>query len=240
MKAISNMHNFTGDLSEAASEALTARLTKPRRYVNREVIFRAGDPPDYLFQITSGEVALCNYSVDGQEIILAKFLPGDCFGDTGIMDDGARINTAIAVGDTELQSLRKAHFHELCELHPEIMRQFSRMQGNHVRLLLNLLVDASLLKLPARIARTLQRLVISRGKHDETGELYVETSHEELARIVSASRQSTSLELKKLEQTGTISSGYGKIYITDSEALDRYCDEVSTFEPIAALYTDEP
>jgi CRP-like cAMP-binding protein len=239
MKAIPNMHNFTGDLSAAAGEALNARLTKPRHYVDREVIFRAGDPPDYLFQVISGEIALCNYSVDGQEIILAKFLPGDCFGDTGIMDDGARINTAIAVGETELQSLSKAHFHELCDLHPEIMRQFSRMQANHVRLLLNLLVDASLLKLPARIARTLQRLLVSRGKHDESGELYIETSHEELARFVSASRQSTSLELKKLEQAGTISSGYGKITITDNEALDRFCEEISTFEPIAALYSDD-
>ena len=85
MKAISDLHNFMNDLPEAAVYDIRACL-KPRRFASREVIFHGGDQPDHVFQLASGNVALCNYAVDGQEIILTKYQPGDWFGDTGILD----------------------------------------------------------------------------------------------------------------------------------------------------------
>ncbi|MEP5765161.1 MAG: Crp/Fnr family transcriptional regulator [Halieaceae bacterium] len=238
MKAISNLHNFLGELPEAVITELESRLTQPRTYSDREIIFCGGDSPDYLFQIVSGEVALSNSSADGQEIILTKFLAGDWFGDTGIMDGNPRINTAIAAGDTVLRALSRADFLDLCERHTEILRQFSIMQSHHVRMLLNLLVDASLLRLPARIVRSIQRLLVSSGKQDQKGEYYIECSHEELARFVAASRQSTSVELKKLEQQGIVRSAYGKIYVIDRDALNKTSDDLTDFEPIAARYSD--
>jgi hypothetical protein len=74
------------------------------------------------------------------------------------------------------------------------------------------------------------------GKQDADGLRYVECSHEELARFVAASRQSTSIELKKLEQAGIIRSAYGKIYILDPTALNDSSDKLTSFEPVAALY----
>ena len=41
------------------------------------------------------------------------------------------------------------------------------------------------------------------------------------------------------EQPGTIMPSYGKIYITDNDALNRFCEENSSFEPIAARYSEE-
>jgi CRP/FNR family cyclic AMP-dependent transcriptional regulator len=228
------------DLPEDAVADLNAALKPLRPYANREVIFRAGDDPDSIFQITAGEVSLCNYSADGQEITLTKFFPSDWFGDTGMMDGNPRINTAISVGETHLQQLSRTNFHKLCDKHPSIQKQFTVMLSNHVRMLLNLLVDASLLRLPARIIRTIQRLLISMGKQDKEGLSYIECSHEELARFVSASRQSTSVELKKLEQQGIIRSAYGKIYVLDQDALHRSSDDLTSFEPIGAVYKESP
>jgi CRP-like cAMP-binding protein len=112
------------------------------------------------------------------------------------------------------------------------------MQANHIRMLLNLLVDASLLRLPGRVVRTIQRLLVSLGKQDADGLHYIECSHDELARYVAASRQSTSIELKKLEKAGIIRSAYGKIYIIDQQALNSSGDNLTSFEPVAALYDD--
>lgn len=238
VKTITNCHSFITDLPEAADTDLHAALKPLRPFSDREVVFRAGDSPDALFQIVSGEIALCNYSADGQEIILTKFLAGDWVGDTGIMDGNPRINTAISVGTTQVQQLSRTDFHRLCETHPTIQRQFSVMLSNHIRILLNLLVDASLLRLPARIVRTMQRLLVSMGKKDDAGLDYIECSHEELARFVAASRQSTSVELKKLEQQGIIRSAYGKIYILNKQALHQISDQLTNFEPIGAVYAD--
>ena len=238
MEAVSGFHNFMADLPESAVYDLRACF-KPRSFNDRDVIFHGGDSPDYLYQIVSGSVALCNYSLDGQEIILNKFQPGDWFGDTGIMDGRPRINTAIAIGQTALLALAEADFNSLCEKHPQIQRAFSMMQANHIRLLLNLLVDASLLRLPGRIIRTIQRLLVSLGKQDADGTRFIECSHDELARYVAASRQSTSIQLKKLEKAGIIRSSYGKIYVLDPTALDSNSDHLTSFEPVAALYEDD-
>ena len=237
MEAVSNLHNFISDLPEAVVRDIRACF-RLRRCADREVIFHGGDPPEYIFQIASGTVALCNYSVDGQEITLYIHQAGDWTGDTGIMDGRPRVNTAIANGDTEILILSSADFNDLCGRHPEIQRAFSVMQANHIRVLLNLLVDASLLRLPGRLVRTIQRLLVSIGKQDTDGLRYIPYSHEELARFVAASRQSTSIELKKLEQAGIIRSSYGKIYILDPTALNDCGDKLTSFEPVAARYDD--
>jgi len=238
MEAVSHFHNFMSGLSETATYDLRARC-KPRSFSKGEVIFRSGEKPENFFQLSSGSVALTNHSADGQEIILTKYLPGDWFGDTGIMDGRPRINTAVAQENSQLLSLSRADFNSLCCKHPEIQRAFSVMQANHIRMLLNLLVDASLLRLPGRITRTLQRLLVSIGKQDADGADYIECSHDEIARYVAASRQSTSIELKKLEKIGTIRSAYAKIYIVDRQALNKSCDTLTSFEPIAALYGED-
>jgi CRP-like cAMP-binding protein len=237
VEAVSNLHNFMSGLSEAAVYDIRTCF-RPRRCADREVIFHGGDQPDYMFQIASGTVALCNYAVDGQEIILAKFQAGDWVGDTGIMDERPRVNTAIAIGEAEILALSRADFNSLCGRQREIQRAFSVMQANHIRILLNLLVDASLLRLPGRVVRTIQRLLVSMGKRDADGLHYIECSHEELARFVAASRQSTSIELKKLEQAGIIRSAYGKIYVLDPTALNDSSDKLTSSEPVAALYDD--
>ena len=87
--------------------------------------------------------------------------------------------------------------------------------------------------------RTLQRLLVSLGKQDTEGQQYIECSHEELARYVAASRQSTSIELKKLKQAGIIRSAYGKIYILNEQALNYSSDQLTGFEPVAAHYEDD-
>ena len=58
-----------------------ARLCPERRVGRGKAIFAPGDPPDGLYVLTSGPVALSHLSEDGQESILRVFGPGDVFGD---------------------------------------------------------------------------------------------------------------------------------------------------------------
>jgi CRP-like cAMP-binding protein len=58
-----------------------AKLCPDRRFGRGKVIFAPGDPPDGLYVLTSGLVALSHLSQDGQESILRVFGPGDVFGE---------------------------------------------------------------------------------------------------------------------------------------------------------------
>jgi CRP/FNR family cyclic AMP-dependent transcriptional regulator len=148
------------------------------------------------------------------------------------------MNTAVAITETDLLALGRSDFDALCLKHPEIERGFSLLQGSSLRLVLNLLVDASLLNLPGRLVRTIQRLLISEGKQDADGLNYITCSHDLLARYVAASRPSTSIELKKLEATGMIRSAYGKLYVLDRQALNDCSDRLTSFDAVAAIYAE--
>lgn len=236
LKEIYNLHNFIGNLSPEIASYLEAKFSPIREFADRESIYCVGDAANKIYQIVEGEIALCNYSIDGNEIIIARFLSGDCFGDLGLLDDQPRINTAISRGPCKLRSLSKINFENVCDKFPDVMRQYSLMLSLRIRLLLNLVVDTSLLSLPERVARTIRQLSISHGKKNEKNDLVIHMSHEEIARLVAASRQSTSIELKNMEQTGSIEIKYGKIVIRDPQALDKVCSEYSSFETITPVY----
>src|SRR3569623_592087 len=55
-----------------------------RRYPNKSVIIYAGDPPDALYYITNGSVAVVNEDDEGREIVLAYLNAGDFFGEMGL------------------------------------------------------------------------------------------------------------------------------------------------------------
>jgi CRP/FNR family cyclic AMP-dependent transcriptional regulator len=237
MRAVSNFHNPRVDLPQAAMNDIRACF-KPRRCVDGEVIYHGGDDPDHLFQISSGNVGIHSSTADGREMIITNHQSGDWFGYVGILDHIPRINTAIALDEVSLLALSRADFIDLCERHPKILQAFSILLNNHIRFLFNLLVDSSLLPLVGRVQRTIQRLLISQGKKDDQGGHYIECSQEELGLYVAASRQSTSVEIKKLENAGIVRSAYGKLYVLDPQALDESCAKFTSFEQVTAIYSD--
>jgi CRP/FNR family cyclic AMP-dependent transcriptional regulator len=238
MRAVSNFHNPRVDLPQAAINDIRACF-KPRHCVDGEVIYRPGDNTDHIFQISSGNVGIHSSTADGREMIITNHQPGDWFGYVGILDQIPRINTAIALDEVRLLALRSADFIDLCERHPKMLQAFSILLSNHISFLFNLLVDSSLLPLTGRVQRTIQRLLISQGKKDGDGERYIECSQEELGLYVAASRQSTSGEIKKLENAGIVRSTYGKLYVLDTQALDESCAKFTSFEQVTAIYGDD-
>src|SRR3569623_539316 len=57
-----------------------------RRYPNKSVIIYAGDPPDALYYITNGSVAVVNEDDEGREIVLAYLSAGAFFGEMGLFE----------------------------------------------------------------------------------------------------------------------------------------------------------
>src|SRR3569832_241087 len=60
-----------------------------RRYPNKSEIIYAGDPPDALYYITNGSVAVVNEDDEGREIVLAYLNAGDIFGEMGLYQSAA-------------------------------------------------------------------------------------------------------------------------------------------------------
>jgi CRP/FNR family cyclic AMP-dependent transcriptional regulator len=237
MRTIPHMHDFIGDLPDAVREEIES-LSTIRRVNKGESVYAKGDESTDLYRLLEGAIKLCNYSLDGKEILMGEFRPGDCFGEMGLIDGLPRTSFAVAVRDSRVRVLNKPNFFMVYKKYPELSWQLNLVQCRRIRFLFSLTEDAAGLNIHVRLARAIHRLAYSHGYRGEDQGVYIDVSHEELSKMLGASRQSVSKELKLLEREGDIELRYGKIYIRDVVALgDRY-EKAVGMEQVTPLYDD--
>jgi AAA family ATP:ADP antiporter len=93
-----------------------------------EVVFRKGDPSEYLYVILSGKVSVF---VDDREV--ATLGAGEYFGDMALLDDEPRSATITLLQDTELLTLYREDFYEILDEYPEISRSIIRTLSMRLR-----------------------------------------------------------------------------------------------------------
>jgi len=235
MQTIYNLHNFVAPLPPHVVKQWQ-QLSVTKTVDDQHCIYRQGVQATEVYQILSGEVRLCNYSEDGKELVFGQFKAGDCFGEVALIDGLPRACHAIASGQTTIGILSKKNFHMLYDKYPEISKQLNLMLVHRLRLLWQYSEDACTLNLHQRIARVLLRLRHSHGEVGADGIYWISTSHEEIGRMLGASRQSVSKELKQLEVEGLINVQYGKIFVLDPNALHETYESLVGQDQITPIY----
>lgn len=237
MKVIPHMHAFVSELPTEAQEVFM-QLSTARRVARGEAVYRQGDAPNEIYKIIEGCIKLCNYSLEGKEVIAGELREGDCFGEMGVLDGLPRVSCAIATQDTVIRVLSRERFEELVAAHPEVMRRLATMLCRRVRYLYALNEEASELTLHQRVARTVLRMAYSRSSDPSGREVYIAISQEELGQMLGASRQSVNKELKSLQSEGSIELRYGRIYIRDFDKLKAQYEYLLGTEQITPGYAE--
>ncbi len=88
-----------------------------------EVVFRQGDPPEYLYVVESGAVDVVVESA-GEELVLATFDVDSFFGELAIFDDRPRNATARTTERTSLVCVPGSAVIALLERYPTAARKF--------------------------------------------------------------------------------------------------------------------
>ena len=144
-----------------ASAAFDAAV-RLRSYRAGQVIYRQGEPGNEMYRIVSGSVRLSVGSSDGREVVFVIFRDGACFGDSSMVDGGARPQTAEAIGDTSVQMLDRAGFEALRRDHARFGDAMMRLLAAQMRAISEQFVDISLNDLATRILQS-ARAVDIRG-----------------------------------------------------------------------------
>ncbi|CAD7841736.1 hypothetical protein S1OALGB6SA_1703 [Olavius algarvensis spirochete endosymbiont] len=79
-----------------------ASYSRFMRVSDGEAVFNAGDSPDRLYVIDSGEIVIRRFDDEGGSSDIARFLSGDCFGELDMFTEEKRNASAIAVGEVSL------------------------------------------------------------------------------------------------------------------------------------------
>ncbi|MEO6569971.1 MAG: Crp/Fnr family transcriptional regulator [Ilumatobacteraceae bacterium] len=149
-----------------------------------DVLFEEGDPPDALYLVLRGRIAMAMSSpVDRRESVVALMEPGDLFGEFGLIDDGPRSAMARALESSTVLEVPFEPVRELFHEDPRLLWNVTRLLAHRLRVMDEVLADSVFLDVTGRTAKRL--LELANGADD----FQLPVTQEELAGMVGASRE---------------------------------------------------
>lgn len=186
------------------------KYCKRKKLPKKGIVFRQSDPANFLYYIIEGSVSVSCTDDDGKEMILAYLHKGEFIGEIGLFIlDTKRSAMVRARTECELAEISYEHFDklvksELREQHAELLSvvgyQLSeRLLKTSKRISLLTSMDVA-----GRIARTLLDLCQEPNAmtHPEGTQIHI--SRQEIARIVSCSRETVGRVLKQMSEDSMI------------------------------------
>jgi len=203
--------------------ARVADVTMPRRFGANQTIFREGDSGDTFYVVRSGRVCAVRAHPDGRSITLARFGPGEIFGELAMFDDERRSATVETLEETDVLAILGPDMRRLLGEHPEIAVKLIAALGRRLRDTNERLARQSFQTVQSRVAQVLSQLVeTARSEGAADGDVLIIATQAELAQLAGSSRESASRFLAVLERAGIITQGRGRLTVNDPAALERY------------------
>jgi len=204
-------------IPEAMQEALLGAATV-ERLVERQRLFARGDAPSGLYAVLEGVVRISGSTDEGRESLLLLAEPPSWFGEIAVFDGLPRTHDADADGAACVLHVPEAPLQGLLAREPRWWRELGLLASGKLRLALGAIEDMALHPAPVRLARRLLMMSEGYGEHREPRRV-VEVRQDQLAALLSMSRQTANGVLKELEASGAVKPVYGGIEILDAAKL---------------------
>lgn len=176
------------------------------------LIYAIGDPPNGLWAVLEGQVRLKGYPAPGLEFLALILRPGTWFGEVSTLDDGPRPHDAVAFGTTRVLHVPMVVFHRLAAQAPALYRDLGLLVCQHQRVALDFIAQTVALPLEIRLAK-----LLTNRTHDLGDVLSIR--QEDLAVMLSVSRQTLNRRLGLLAKAGLVKLTYGRIELLDRAGL---------------------
>lgn len=192
---------------------------KPRKYRRGTIIFEQEDSGQLTYWIESGWIKTYYTSLSGKEITVGLWTIGDLIGAPDLGFE-TRLLSAQVIHDASLLTFTSKDIEFLLSNIPQFSRNLIAALSFKVRWATNIFDRLATESVLARVAQTILSLAHAHGTVAENDTLLIKSiTHQDIADMVGASRPSTSLSLKKLEQSGFIEVSFRKITILDPNGL---------------------
>ncbi len=193
-----------------------AELAREQRYPRGALIVRQGDPGDALFVVRSGSVKVTVVGDDGREVILDTLGQGAHFGELALIDGGPRSAHVVALDQAVLLVLRRDDFRREVERQPRVAWALLEELSRRLREADDKIASLVLLDVPGRVAR----LILDRATGDPPA-LDRAPTHETMAQMIGASRETVSRAMKELQEAGLVVVERRTVRVVDADALAR-------------------
>jgi CRP-like cAMP-binding protein len=206
--------DFFADADGATLDAL-ADAGSERQLVRGDTLFSEGDPPDALYVVLTGRIAIAIANpIDRRESVVALMESGDLFGEMGMLDDLPRSAMARALEATSVVAIPYEPVIKMFDDQPRLLWNVTRLLAQRLRAMDEALADSVFLDVTGRTAKRLLELA------DGQDQFTLPVTQEELAGMVGASRERVNKAIASFIRLGWLDQRDRQYTITQRDRLE--------------------
>ncbi|MFL1494890.1 Crp/Fnr family transcriptional regulator [Pseudomonas antarctica] len=191
---------------------------RQRQLAAGQYLFKRGDPPCGLYAVLEGTLRISAVNEHGKEALLSLVELPYWFGEICLFDGLPRTHDACAVGPCTLLQVPQQALLRVLDETPQYWRDLALLMSQKLRLSFINIEHLSLMPASVRLAHRLLMIVEGYGDTEHSKRV-LQLPQEDLAAMLSLSRQTTNALLKELQAEGIVRLGYGEIEIIDAQRL---------------------
>lgn len=190
---------------------------------SHQPLYFPDEPTQAIFFLKEGHVKISQLAEDGKEIILDVLGPGEIFGELSFSGSGdASGELAQALDDAVICTMKKDDFESLLKMKPELNFEVTKRIGLRLRRFQERISEMVFKDVRKRIAAFLVRYAEEFGKmKGGVVTIKMHLSHQEIALLVGAARQTVTTTLNEFRSKGLIDFSRQGFVIKQLSALQK-------------------
>lgn len=213
--------DFLGQLQTETRAELLGHARR-RTLKKGDYIFRLGSEGDSVFLLLRGRAKTYKVSPDGHEVILWFCFPGELFGVAAHPHHKGRMVSVQACEESEVAELPHAIFQSFLDAHPQVSGICLQAMAFRLGMLANRLVRLIADDATSRIAKLFLDMAVRYGGTNETENIPLAMTHQEIADMTGVQRQTVTRIVGDFTSAGALSCRYRKIIIKNRKLLAQY------------------
>lgn len=196
---------------------LRARM---RRFPKGSPVYLPSDTSTSVFLLAEGRVKLCSVTPEGKQAILAFIEPGELFGELALFHDADSDEYAETMAKTTLVMMPRDAVEALMYESPGLVLSVHKLMGLRRRRIERRLKSLLFRSNRDRLVHLLLELTGQYGHRTAEGiHLRIPLSHQDLASIIGATRETVTTLLGELQLAGYIKVARQKLMIRNLNGL---------------------
>ena len=182
-------------------------------------VFNAQDQFDGVYGVLEGSISLGYIDVNGNEAIAAIAEPIMWFGEISLIDNQPRSHDAIALKKSVVLQIPGEPLKEFLLKNPYYWYYFALLTSQKLRYVFLEQIAIQTQTISQRLAQRLLFILEGYGNRAAINDLNIQISQDQLANMLTVSRQTVNQELNHFEKQGVIQLGFKKIQVIDLNKL---------------------
>ncbi len=171
-----------------------------RKFKKGEIVYFPHEAGESVLLLAAGRIKLKTVTPDGKEAILAFIEEGELFGELALLDGSPRGEFAEAVADAQIIAVPASELQRVMQNRPDVALGITRLVGLRRRRIQNRLQNILFRSNRERVTHLLLELAESHGVQEGgQWQISLRLSHQDLASLIGATRESVTLILGQLQ-----------------------------------------